>query len=127
MVFRLLVGILGTICLLAAMVAIKAPAMWIPTVINIAVTLTVALWLRSTCLVVANGLITYRSLLVHTRLLVSEVAGARFVMGFSGLQPFQRVVFRMREGKSEVIVNAGLFEPGMIRQWVERLNLTLNK
>lgn len=65
-VFRLYIGILGTVCLLAAVVAaIKAPILWVPAGLNIAVTIAVALWLRTTRLVLADGAITYRSFLVQ--------------------------------------------------------------
>jgi hypothetical protein len=70
--------------------------------------------------------VRYRSLLVSKRLRVSQIAHAKFLIGFSGVKPFQRVVFRMRDRNDEIMLNAGLFEPKAIRTWVEHLNQRLD-
>ena len=121
--YRLFVGILGAVFAFGAIVAMaKAPAFWIPTSVMGAVIVIIVTWLRTTHLAFVDDEVSYSSLFVSTRLSVSEIISAKFVIGFSSLKPFQRIVFRMRRSKDEVTVNAGLFDPPQVKEWVEHLN-----
>jgi hypothetical protein len=66
----------------------------------------------------------YRSLLVRTDLPLAHVIRAKFVTGFSGYKPYQRIVVTVREKSSQrdVIINTGLFDPAEIKRWVAALD-----
>jgi hypothetical protein len=84
-------------------------------------------WLVTTHLTLGQAAIHYRSLLVTRDMLILEIASAKFVIGFGAYQPYQRIVIPMRTMPEarEIVPNAGLFDRGAARRWVETLNSRL--
>jgi len=125
--YWLLGGSFGAVFLFSATVILREPAFWIPTTalgVVLAITLS---WLATTSLTLASDALHYRALFVRVDLMLSEIIQAKFVTGFSGYKPYQRVVLRVRaeSGEKDLIVNAGLFDPRQVRRLIESLNSRL--
>lgn len=127
--YALFVGIMGAVFIFAAFVAItKEPAFWFPTAVMGVILSGILLWLATTSLMLASGAIHYRSLFVTKDLPLSDIVKARFISGFSGFKPHQRLVLtvRMLHGDREITINLGLFDRAQIGRWVDTLNARLS-
>jgi hypothetical protein len=128
--YALFGGILGAAFILGAIVAmVKEPALWVPTAVMGLILTTFLSWLATTTLTLAKDTIHYRSLFVRTDVPLRDVITAKFITGFSGYKPFQRIVVTVRENSrhKEITINAGLFDPGEIKRWIDALNLRISQ
>jgi hypothetical protein len=118
-------SILGGSFVLVAFVAIvKEPTLWLPATVMGAVLAIVLTWLATTTLSLTTDAIHYRSLLVRTDVPLADVLRAKFVTGFSGYKPYQRLVLTVREksGQRDIVINTGLFDRAQIKRWMDLLN-----
>lgn len=124
--FALVGGILGAVFVLGVVVAITKPeaGAW-PAPLMSGCLLALAVGsLRSAKLVLTEDAIHYRFFLKRTDVPLADIADAKFVIGFSGYKPFQRLVVKTRKesGNKEIIINVGWFDPPKIKQWVKGLD-----
>jgi hypothetical protein len=122
-------GILGAAVTLGIfVVTFKTSAGWPPTFILACLLIAILSVFVSTKLVLAVDSIHYRSLFVTTNIPVADIVAAKFVVGFGGLKPYQRLVITVSDSgrKRDIAINAGLFDRAAIRQWVDTLNVRVS-
>jgi hypothetical protein len=119
-------GIMCAAFVLGIFVAVTKDV-WQPTVISGFLLAAVMSVFWSTTLKLTSDAIHYRSLFVRTNVLLSDVIAAKFVVGFSGYKPYQRLVITVREksGEKEITINNGLFDRIQIERWIDALNARL--
>lgn len=121
-------GIIGSAIVLGIFGAVtKTSDLWPPTGIMGFLLAAVMSVFWTTTLTLTSDAIHYRSLFVRTNVLLSDVIAAKFVVGFSGYKPYQRLVITVREksGEKEITINNGLFDRTQIERWVDALNMRL--
>ena len=123
--YWLIGGILGGAFVLGLLVAVtKASDVWPPTAIVGFLLVAAIAVLLSTRLAEEEDGIHYRSLFIKIDVPVGQIAAAKFVTGFSGNGPYQRIVIVVRDkfGEREITINAGLFDCAKVKQLVDNLN-----
>jgi hypothetical protein len=122
-------SIMGGAALLGVTVAIAEPTFWPPTFVMGLILAVVLSWLGTTTLTLEDDAIRYRSLFIKRDIPLIDVAKAEFTFGFSDFKPYQRVSFILRDKPDEtnIVINAGLFDPTQITQWVSRVNARLQQ
>jgi hypothetical protein len=123
-------GILGATILLGASVAMtKEPALWYPTAVAACCLTVILSWLGTTTLSLKDDTIQYRSLLVRRQIPLVSNDRVEFTTEPVPFKPYQRICFLLRQKPKEdsIIINAGLFDPAQIADWVRQVNAHLRE
>jgi hypothetical protein len=121
-------GIFGAVVLFGAYVAMtKEPALWYPTAVAACSLAVILSWLGTTALILNEDAVRYRSLFVRRKIPLTSISRVEFTTKPVLFKPYQRVCFLLRhKPKGDgIIINAGLFDPTQLVDWVRDVNARL--
>jgi hypothetical protein len=115
-------GLFGVIVLATSISASKVTStIWPPTLLVELCLIGILFWFKTTTLKVDGNMIHYRSLFGKADIPIRNIISARVMVGFSGYDPYVRLVVRAREKDRERkhTLNLTLFTRDDIYKWLD--------
>ena len=100
---------------------LRSSSFWLPNAIAELFPICMLIWFKTTVLRIDDHMLHYRSLFGNADIPIRNVLSARVMVGFSGYDPYIRLVVRAREKDSErtYILNLTLFTRDDIYKWLD--------